>query len=253
MCGRTREPSHGACYAAGQRIRLKGSSPAPVPDRRVSWAVALAILAASAGAAAQWHGRSSRAPFRPPPQLAHLQAASVRSAADAFVLWKGSGINGRRVIVLTGRWSGSGRGAGGGALPDMSTALYWAAHDGLARAFDVVMPPAAFERRRAADASSKVFQPEDAAYRHDLQGFRLRFSRPDALVAPPEPALVLVEPTWFSEGAPVDPIGWLSSRRVSTDLVVVALDDPDADDAQRRAAAEYARSMRLPRLDVRTQ
>ncbi len=234
---------------------MKGSSPAPVPDRRVPWAVALAIVAASATAAAHWHGRTSRVPFRPPPQLPHLQAASVRDAADAFVLWKGSGVNGRRVIVLTGRWSGPGRGAaaGGGALPDMTSALYWAAHDGVARAFDVVMPPGAFERRRAADASNKVFQPEDGAYRHDLQGFRLRFSLPRALEPPPEPALVLVEPTWFSAGAPVDPISWLSSRRVRTDLVVVALDDPEADDSQRRAAAEYARAMRLPRLDVRTQ
>lgn len=234
---------------------MEDSSPAAVPDRRVPWAIALALLAAAATAAAHWHGLGSRVPFRSPPQLPQLQAASVRDAADAFVLWKGSGVNGRRVIVLTGRWSGPGRGGagGGGALPDMSSALYWAAHDGIARGFDVVMPPAAFERRRAADARSKNFRGEDGAFRHDLQGFRLRFSLPQALAAPPEPALVLIEPTWFSEGAPADPIGWLSDRRVRTDLVIVALDDPEADDPQRRAAAEYARAMRLPRLDVRTR
>ncbi len=238
---------------------MKVSPSRPAPDRRVHWAIAMVLWAVAASAAAEWHGRASRLAFHPPPQIRNLKAASVGNAADAFALWKGSGVNGRRIVVLTGQWPApsGGANADGSSAPSQvltaNSALYWAALSGVARAFDVVMPPAAFERRLAADASHKVFQPEDGAYRHDLHGFWLRFSLPRAFIPPPEPALVLIEPTWFAEGAPADPLSWLVSVGVRADLAVVALDDPAADDRQRNLAAEYARAMKLRRLHVRTE
>jgi len=221
--------------------------------RRLLWAAGIAIATAAAFVLANWHGRESRAAFHAPPELAQRPAAGVTSAAEAFVVWQGSGLRGRRLVLLTGRFGGSGRGQdapgpGGGVTP--GSAVYWAARLGLVRAIDVVMPPADFESQRAGDASHKVFRPEAGAYRHDLHGFWLRFSLPDALLPPTEPVLVLVEPTWFRPGAPPDPLAWLSSVGVRTDLALVALDDPAATESDRRAAAEYARGARVPVLQI---
>jgi hypothetical protein len=229
----------------------------------------IAIVAAAAFASAEWHGRSSRVGFRPPPELAQRPMASVGNAADAFLVWRGSGSNGRRLVLLTGQWGGPrrapatrpgtgdagaaraalGSGAAGDPL-DAGSALYWAARLGVVRGFDVVMPPASFERRVAEDADHKAFRAEDGAYRHDLHGFWLRFSLPRAFAPPAEPTLVLIEPSWFAAGAPRDPLAWLSSVGVRTDLALVALDDPAASDEDRRAAAAYARAVKLPRLNV---
>jgi hypothetical protein len=178
--------------------------------------------------------------------------AAVTSAADAFLVWREAGANGRRLVVLTGQWGGQGNVPAGvpGAPVDASRALFLAARLGQVRSFDVVLPPAAFERRAAQDAAHKAFRPEDGAYRHDLHGFRLRFSLPRSFVAPDEPVIVLVEPTWFDGGAPPDPIAWLSSLGVRTDLVLVALDDPSANDEARKSAATYARAARAPRLEL---
>lgn len=241
----------------GPRLPLtKGPPPSPKKIRgRLLWAAGITLALASVLALAQAHGRASRAWFHPPPELARRPAASVESAAEAFVVWKGSELRGRRLILLTGQWGDPRRDSGnlparGGVTA--ASAPYWAARLGLARAFDVVMPPAAFEERRAADSTHKVFRPENGAYRHDLHGFWLRFSLPSALVPPGEPALVLVEPTWFRPGAPPDPLAWLSSLGVQVDLALVALDDPEATDADRLAAATYARGARLPRLQIET-
>ena len=220
---------------------------------RFLWAAGIAIATVAAIVLAGWHGRESRAAFQAPPELARRPAASVGSAADALAVWQGSGLRGRRLVLLTGTFGGSGRaqdapGASGGITA--ASAVYWAARLGLVRAIDVVMPPADFERQRAGDAAHKAYQPEGGAYRHDLHGFWMRFSLPGALLAPAEPALVLVEPTWFRPGAPPDPLAWLSSVGVRSDLVLVALDGPAATESDRRAAAEYARSARIPVLQI---
>jgi len=234
----------------------KGPPPSPNTIRgRLLWAGGIAIAFTSVLALSQAHGQATRASFHPPPALARRPAASVESAADAFVVWKGSELRGRRLILLTGQWGDPRRPSGN--LPTRAgttaaSAPYWAARLGLARAIDVVMPPASFEERRAVDSTHKVFRAEPGAYRHDLHGFWLRFSLPSALVPPGEPALVLVEPTWFRPGAPPDPLAWLSSIGVQTDLALVALDDPGATDPDRLAAAEYVRAARLPRLEVET-
>jgi hypothetical protein len=220
---------------------------------RFLWATGIAVATVAAFVLAGWHGRESRARFHAPPALAQRPAASVGSAADAYVVWKGSGLRGRRLVLLTGQFGGSGRlqeapSAGRGVTP--ASAVYWASRLGLVRAIDVVLPPADFERQRAGASASKAFKPETGAYRHDLHGFWLRFSSPDAVLPPDEPALVLVEPSWFRPGAPPDPLAWLSSVGVRTDLALVALDDPNATEADRRAAAEYARSARIPQLEI---
>jgi hypothetical protein len=61
--------------------------------------------------------------------------------------------------------------------------------------------------------------------------------------------LVLVEPTWFRAGAPPDPLAWLASLGVRSDLVLFALDGPAATETDRRAAAAFARSARVPMLE----
>jgi hypothetical protein len=233
---------------------LTGTSPAtPAIRARVLWTAGIAIAAVAVLALAEWHGRASRTGFRAPPALASRPVAAVGSAAEAFVVWRGADLTGRRLLLLTGQWGSPLRspgksGAAGGVTA--ASAAYWAARLGLARSFDVVMPPAEFEERRAEDAAHPQYRPEPGAYRHDLHGFWLRFSLPGALAVPDEPAIVLVEPTWFRAGAPPDPLAWLSSVGVRTDLALVALDDPAATDADRRAAAEYVRAARIPRLQI---
>jgi hypothetical protein len=54
--------------------------------------------------------------------------------------------------------------------------------------------------------------------------------------------LVLVEPSWFDDGAPPDPLAWLSSAGVVWDLALLALGDPVASVEQRQAALAYAQS-----------
>jgi hypothetical protein len=233
---------------------LKATPLSPQAIRgRILWAAGIAIATIAVIGLSAWHGRESRATFHPPPGLASRPVAGVGSAADAFAVWRGSGLKGRRLVLLTGQFGGSGRapeapGPGGGV--SAATAVYWSARLGLVRAIDVVMPPADFDRQRAGDASHKVFRPVDGAYRHDLHGFWLRFSLPRAFLPPDEPALVLVEPTWFRPGAPPDPLAWLSSLGVRTDLVLVALDDPSATEADRRAASEFVRSAGIPVLQI---
>jgi hypothetical protein len=232
----------------------KASPLSPLAIRgRLLWAAGITIATIAVIGLSDWHGRKSRTTFHPPPALAKRPVAGVGSAADAFAVWQGSGLNGRRLVLLTGHFGGAGRtpdstGPGGGVTA--ASAVYWSARLGLARAIDVVMPPADFERQRAGDAGHKVFRPEDGAYRHDLHGFWLRFSLPRALLPPDEPVLVLVEPTWFRPGAPPDPLSWLSSIGVRTDLVLVALDDPSATEADRRAASEFVRSAGVPVLQI---
>lgn len=233
---------------------MKATPLSPLAIRgRLLWAAGIAIATVAVFGLSAWHGRESRVTFHPPPALASRPVAGVGSAADAFAVWRGSGLKGRRLVLLTGQFGGSGRVSetpGPGRGPTAATAVYWSARLGLVRAMDVVMPPADFERQRARDAGHKVFRPEDGAYRHDLHGFWLRVSLPRGFLPPDEPALVLVEPTWFRPGAPPDPLAWLSSLGVRTDLLLVALDDPAATEADRRAASEFVRGAGVPVLQI---
>ncbi len=240
---------------------LKETSASPRATRsRLLWTAGIVLLAIAVLVLSERHGHATRIGFAAPPELVRRPVAAVGSAAEAFVVWRGSGVRGRRLVLLTGRWGAAPRegappGAatgvpGMGSGPSADSAPYWAARLGLTRGFDVVMPPAEFEARRALDAGHKEYWPETGAYRHDIHGFHIRVSSPAAFVRPDEPVLVLVEPTWFRPGAPPDPLAWLKSAGVQTDLVLVALDDPSATDADRAAAAAYVQGARIPRLEI---
>jgi hypothetical protein len=236
------------------------SAPRHATRSRLLWTAAIVVLAIAVLVLSERHGHASRIGFAAPPELVRRPVAAVGSAAEAFVVWRGSEVRGRRLVLLTGRWGAAPREAappggatgspGVGSGPTADKAPYWAARLGLARVFDVVMPPAEFEERRAVDAGHKEYRPETGAYRHDIHGFHIRVSSPAAFVRPDEPVLVLVEPTWFRPGAPPDPLAWLESAGVQTDLALVALDDPSATDADRAAAAAYVEGARIPRLEI---
>jgi hypothetical protein len=233
---------------------LKGSSLSTNEVRgRLLWTVGIAMATVAALGLAEWHGRSSRVAFHPPEPLARRPVASVATAAEAFTVWRGSGVSGRRLMLLTGQFGETGPAPDSteskGAV-NASNAVYWASRLGLVRAIDVVMPPADLERQRARDAPRKTFRPEVGGYRNDLHGFWLRFSLPGAVLVPEEPVLVLVEPSWFRLGASPDPLAWLSSVGVRTDLVLLARDGPGANDSDRRAAMEFLRSAHVPVLQI---
>lgn len=238
--------------------------PFPSARRRLGWSLATALVAAGALASAQVHGRSSRRPFDPPAELRSTRVAQVGSAADAFRIWRAAGVHGRRVVVLTGQWSKprnlktqpptpeevEAMRGGGLEIVDSRSALFAAARVGTARAFDVAMPPAAFTHRLGEVSGQKALEREDGAFRLRFDALERRFSTPRAFAAPDERVLVLVEPSWFAEGAPRDPLAWLLSRGVAWDLALLALEDPAASVEERDAALAYTRSAGVPFLEA---
>ncbi|HEU4382852.1 MAG TPA: hypothetical protein VFR85_05035 [Anaeromyxobacteraceae bacterium] len=239
---------------------------APVTARaRLIWAGAVAALALAALAAAEGHGRGSRRSFLPRPELRGRPVAMVGSAADAFRVWRAAGVRGRHLLVLTGQWSKprsleahppapaevrAARAGGEREFLDAESALFTAARVGIARSLEVVMPPSAFTHRLGEVAGLKELERGDGTFRLPFNGFERRFSTPRAFAAPMEPVLVLVEPTWFAEGAPADPLGWLSSEGVAFDLALLALEDPAASEAERRAALAFAQGAGAPFLEA---
>lgn len=188
----------------------------------------------------------------------------VGDAAAAYRAWEAAGVRGRRLVVLTARWSkprnleehppageevtaGTGRGRD---MVDADSALFAAAQAGIARRLDVVMPPAALAGRLAEVSGRKALVREPGAFLLPYQAVERRFSTPEAFAAPTEPALVLVEPSSFQDGAPPHPAAWLASRGVVSDLALVALDDPIASNAQRAAARRFAESMGAGLVEV---
>ena len=205
--------------------------------------------------ATEAHGLRSRISFTPPSHLGGRCVVATADAADAFHIWVAAGLRGRRLLVLSGQWSRPRNVAkepltpeeqevarlhGETALVDARTALYAAARMGIARTIDVIMPPEALARRLAEVSGAKTLVRENGAFRVSYEGLERRFSNPEAFLPPQETALVLVEPSWFSPGAPSDPVAWLSSIGVTSDLALVALADPAATGEQRLAAARYA-------------
>jgi hypothetical protein len=220
----------------------------------VAGAAVVAVLVA-----VEVHGHSSRAPFTAPRELGALRVMSVGTAADAYAVWEASGLRGRRVVVLTGRWSKPrnlreqppsaeelAAGADALRLVDADSALFAAAQTGIARRFDVVMPPAALGKRLALVAERKHLQREAEAFSDPYDALERRFSSPRGFRPPAEPVLVLVEPSWFAEGTPADPVGWLRDLGAQVDLTLVALLDPVATTPQRAAANAYATALGAP-------
>lgn len=242
--------------------------PSPARSRTLAWAAGVAACALATLLAAERHARGSRLLLEVPPELAGTAAFAVRDAGHALELWRVAGVRGRRLVLLTGQWSRPGArpaepGATGPSEPsrprdppvgeevvDARGALFAAARIGIVRGMDVVMPGLAFGRRLADVAGQKELRRGEGSFELDLNGVQRRFSTPRAFIPPEEPVLVLVEPTWFADGAPPDPLAWLAAWGVRTDLALVALADPMSGEDERRAAEEYARSARLPFVEA---
>jgi hypothetical protein len=236
--------------------------PSPPPLRaRAAWALAIAIAAACAVGAMELRGRSARRTFDAGSGSQGPRVAAVADAADALRLWQSAGIRGRHLVVLTGQWSRPrGRGHGtpgessapppGEQAPDAASALFFAWRLGVVRSFDVVMPPAAYTRRLGEVSGRKGLTREDGAFRLRYDGVERRFATPRAFATPAERVLVLVEPSWFADGASPEPLAWLEARGVAWDLALVALSDPAASGEERIAASTFARAAGAVRPEV---
>jgi hypothetical protein len=229
-----------------------GARPAASPLARWAWGAGAFLLAIAVAAASDALGRSSRVLQARAPAGAGRRASVVKDASGAFHAWAQSGVRGRVVVVLTGRWS---RPAGAGRHPppsrgepirsdatpvDVDSALFAAAEAGIARSYEVVMPREAFARHVGEASGRKGAVTSDGSLSLPNHGLERRFSRTDTFVPPREPVLVLVEPSFLDEGSPPDPAAWLAARGAVVDLLIVALEDPAATPAQLVSARRLA-------------
>jgi hypothetical protein len=228
------------------------ASPSPV-RQEVAWAVALALVAALAVAGVARSAGAARRVLEAPGGEARWIA--VPDAGDALRAWVDLGLHGRRVLVLTGRWtslpfsSPKAAGVNDPATPlldrsflDADNVFLVAARLGTARALTVVLTPPAFEARREAARSGKDVELHDEWLAQRFHGYERRFTLPAALPPSAEPVLLLVEPSFFAPGTPPDPVAWLRGRGVAFDLGTVALADPAATPEQRERALALARA-----------
>lgn len=235
-----------------------------VAQRRLAWAAAVSALSVLAIAATGAHGRASRSYFTPPPELKGQRVLSVKGAAEAVVIWRNEGIRGRELVVLTGRWSRPGaarphprtlgemearRSESAFETLDDSGALFTAASAGIARRMEVVMPPKVFEERRAEVSDRRGFQPHAEAYSLPHEGYARRFSTPAGFTPASGRALILIEPSWFTDETPADPLGWLSAMGISGDLSIISLEDDAASKESLAAAERYAAAVGAVRAE----
>jgi len=231
---------------------------------QLTWAVGLAVGALVAIASAELHGRASRHSFTLPPGLEGRRIGIVGTAAGAFRVWRRAGFLGHRLVLLTGQWSkprssdsqastpeeaAAGRTSADAEILEARNALLASARTGVVRELDVVMPPAALTHRLGDVRGLKEFRREGGAFRISYEGLDRRFSTPRDFVVPDETVLVLVEPSWFTEGTPPDPLAWLSAQGVRWDLALLALLDPAATGEERLAALAYGRTVGAPLLE----
>lgn len=221
------------------------STPHPA-DARLLWAAAGVLLLAGALLASELRGRTARLLYAAPPGQPRVFLAE--DAAGAARLWAEAGIRGRRLITFTGQWTRPPPAQGATLLLgtreswdqlDARNALFLAARLGMVRRLEVVMPAALVAGRLAELRGRREVVPEPGGFRQPYEALDRRFSTAEALRVPGEPVLVLVEPSWFAQAAPLDPLAWLRARGVSWDLAVIALSDPAASGEARLAAAAY--------------
>lgn len=239
------------------------AAPRVTASRKLIVAAAIAALSAAALASMELRGRAARVRFDVPVDLGAHRAAMVHSATDALRVWADTGVRGRRLVILSGQWakpsiarthpsaSATLASTWTSSAQDPSDAIFASTRLGIVRSLDVVMPPASFSRRLEEVSSTKVFVREEEAFRTTYSGLERRFSTPQGFVAPDEPVLVLIEPSWYAEGAPLDPLRWLASRGVTWDLALLALADLSATDAERLAASSYGRALGARFVEVR--
>jgi hypothetical protein len=228
--------------------------PDPRPTR-ARWVATATVLAMTAILAVGLHvrGLASRRWYRPAGvRDAATTWVGVEDGGAAYLLWREAGVSGRRLLLLTGRWATVPLGdvdpapLSSRTPPSPDNVLLLAARDGIIREIDVVMPPGPFGERRAEAARAKTFSAGEGWFRQDFHGFARRFALPSAVLPSSEQVLVLVEPSFFQDGAPVDPAAWLREKGVSADLAVLALSDPAAAPPQLEAAAALARDGASP-------
>ncbi|HET9599824.1 MAG TPA: hypothetical protein VFP65_29890 [Anaeromyxobacteraceae bacterium] len=228
---------------------------------RLAWAGALVALLAGTAAAMEWHGRSSRTTFTPPGGPAGGRWFAVQDAGDAIRVLAEGGAHGRVLVLFSGRWPDVRASAFETDVPgapqrpddqiDADTATVAAARLAIARELRAVLLPAAYEARRAQVQGAKGFSDGDGWFDLPFHGYPRRFSSPEAFAAPPEPAIAVVEPSFFGEGAPPDLAAFAAARGLRLEVGLVALADPAATPAQRERAAGFAQRSGAVALEVR--
>jgi hypothetical protein len=222
---------------------------------RLLWTGGLLALAAAAAVGAEIEGYGSRTTFSPPPDFRGARWAAVNDAGEAVRVWGEAGLHGRKVLLLTGRWAQvKSSDVEPGASPDLldaNTAVLAAARSGIARELEVVMPPEAFRARVEEVGAAKELSRGDGWFTLPFHGYPRRFTVPDAAVAPREPVLALVEPSFFADGAPAALEAWLREKGFDVELGLIALGDPAATDAQRGRAVLFAESARAVAVEVK--
>ena len=224
------------------------------------WSAALLALSLLGVAAAEVHGHGARRAFHRPEGFEGAWAA-VADAGAAARVWEAGQVTGRRLVVLTGRWAAlppgvlqqllaEEAGRSFSEVVDADTALLTSARVGLVRSLLVVMPPAAWARRVEELAGQRGLRREEGCVTTPWLGIERTFCRPDALRGSAEPALVLVEPSWFA-AAEAEPLErWLGKAGVAVELGLVAADDPTADDTMRARAEAFGQRVGAPSLEV---
>jgi hypothetical protein len=266
------DPDGAALDAAAPRMPAP-AGPAPGASRpdpstiRLRWAAACTALLLLVVASLQARGHGARVPFDASRELGGRPWASVGDAGDAVRVWMASGLRGRRLLVLTGRWSRPrtlenapvseadlARGLSLSAAPldllDADAALWTAGTRGIARSLDVVMPPAAFARRRAEVAGKHGFRPRAGGFALPFDAYERAFWTPDGYRPEEESVLVLIEPSFFEPGAPPDVARWLRRLGVRFDLALVTLEDPVATEDQRAEARRLVADVEAPFVEV---
>jgi hypothetical protein len=233
----------------------------PSVGARLAWAGALVALLAATAAAMEWHGRSSRSPFTPPGGLETSRWLAVPDAGDAVRVLAEGGAHGRVLVLFSGRWPDVRASAFETDVPgapdrpddqiDADTATVAAARLAIARELRAVLLPAAFEARLAKVRGAKGFSGGDGWFDLPFHGYPRRFSSVDAFAAPREPAVAVVEPSFFGEGAPPDLEALAAARGLELEVGLIALADPAATPAQRERAAAFAQRRGAVPVEVR--
>jgi hypothetical protein len=236
--------------------------------RRTSaaWTLALVTVGIGAAVAADQHGRASRLRFTPPDSFQGHRWGLIQDAAAATEFWSASGLRGRQLLVASGRWgkpvpqevvAAMARAEAAGQITpalerasQVSGALFEATMRGVARELLVVMPPAAFGTRVAAIRAARETTVGAGWASQTYHGIPRTFFLPSQLARPGEEVLLLVEPSFFADGAPTDLVGWLEEKGVRFDLALIAAQDPEATPSQQEAAQALAASLGAVTLEV---
>lgn len=228
---------------------------------RWRWTALLCALGAATALAAQLHGQGARRYFEPPPEMAGVRWGFVTDAGAAVRVWDAAQVSGRPLVVFTGRWStvpgdlverilSERPGATMETLVDQENALLVAARTGIGRAFTVLMPQAAWDRRVAELQGARELVVEGGCAWLAFAAIERAFCLPASAPGMTEPALVLVEPSWFDAPEAPTPAALLFERGIPFDLALLAASDPVASEGARARLLEFGGAVRAANLEV---